>query len=221
MYSFQKDKQLSGSEVAKTQTRCHRWLLASQLRPGHPVPKSSLPEPRQKGQWACEPSSRWEAAVRCMCVCEHMGSVCASVCMCVSTQAALPAVTHSESEDRGGHVGAGPAAQPGKGRVSQAPRGVTKVDRRPSVWAASRCSVSPAAKQRDDRASRPMSREDPEGRGGTTGDRRSCTVVQLGSTAPRRKHDVQHKPSIFSHNWLILTTLLQHNLHTIKFICIQ
>ncbi|XP_068394814.1 MORN repeat-containing protein 1 isoform X2 [Eschrichtius robustus] len=91
--TFQKDKQVSGSEVAKTQTRCHRWLLAPRLRPGAPVPKSSLPEPWQKGQWACEPSSRREAAVRCTCVCEHVGSVCASVCVCVSTQAALPAVT--------------------------------------------------------------------------------------------------------------------------------
>ncbi|XP_057406300.1 MORN repeat-containing protein 1 isoform X2 [Balaenoptera acutorostrata] len=91
--TFQKDKQVSGSEVVKTQARCHRWLLASRLRPGAPVPKSSLPEPWQKGQWACKPSSRWEAAVRCVCVCEHVGSVCASVCVCVSTQAALPAVT--------------------------------------------------------------------------------------------------------------------------------
>ena len=118
-------------------------------------------------------------------------------------------------------MGAGPAAQPGKGRVSQAPRGVTKVDRRPSIWAAFRCSVGPAAKQRDDQASRPVSRAYPEGRSGTTGDRRSCTVVHFGSTALRRKHDVQHKSSIFSHNWLILTTLLRYHLHTIQFIYIQ
>ena len=121
----------------------------------------------------------------CAHACEHM-----HMCMPVCVHMGSPPWCSLRVSGQGGCKRAGPAIQPAKRRASLAPPGVTKVDRRPSIQAAFRCSVCPPAKQRDHQASHPMSRADSGGqrdRAGLPG------IITTGSPWLRgsvRKHGV-------------------------------